>query len=262
MRHDSLDRRHTLGSFELYTIPKVLYTGEVVSQKLDIVSWKVQELDFRADLAKGYKVESSSIGAAWITDSTCLVGGKSIQDSRKPMYVYLRTELTRVNTKTNSRRKIHGIRRYIIRTEMGERGSSGKKGEEACEYRLDGSDTFMQTLSKGDTWFRILPGCQRSIILNCPDNVMSDAAPILKAYRIIDQEYLLPRGHNIRLGGIHGYLDVPFNFGNVKWKGMAWDDTSGRLCIAKEGDSNLLVVSFAKAPIAGKSHVVLLSVNI
>ncbi|KAK7695013.1 hypothetical protein QCA50_002201 [Cerrena zonata] len=250
---------HTLASFEIYELPQILTSGWIVSlgsERLKIVNWKIHDIEIRVASTKGFEIEAGEIKAAWITNPLCIVRSPStvhsISDiSPSAIHVYLRTDVTQANANTNVRERVHSIRRYTIPHEMVAREMPDGSVKESWEYRLDDEGSCMHTMSIDDSWFRILTGCQRSMVITSSVNTISDASPVLKAFRIIDQQYLLPRSQNLRPGGIHGYLNVPFNFGNVRWKAMAWDDIGGRMCVAKEGDSNLIVIDFGKAPLAG-----------
>lgn len=136
---------HTLASFEIYELPQILTTGWIVSlgsERLKIVNWKIHDIEIRVASTKGFEVEAGEIKAAWITNPLCIVRSPStvhsISDiSPSAIHVYLRTDVTQVNTNTNVRERIHSIRRYTIPHEMVAREMPDGSVKESWEYRPD-----------------------------------------------------------------------------------------------------------------------------
>ncbi|CAL1694545.1 unnamed protein product [Somion occarium] len=230
---------------ELYDIPEFLPSGELAIRLGDVL----KHTSYKAIAGYGFS-------AAWITDPLCLVQtDESIQPglmnafSRRPICIYGRTVNEEVMV-GDLIRKLDGFMRLVIWPETAQRTLPNGQVQEYCEYNLNSMSKIMSFVSKGDAQFRILPGCRRSVLFSSPPDDISDAPPIYKAFRIVDDECDLPKNHNLPAGQIYGYLDIPFQFGDKKWKAMAWDDTIGRLCISPEGSSIVTVVEFAKAPIA------------
>ena len=238
-------KHRVLTSFELYSVPKMTHSPEAPNSsetcKMELVEHKVHEID-----------GCIGIGAAWITDPSCLVGDEATQSvSRKAIQLYLRIEFARVDVESERWDKVYGLRRYSIQAKGYMEDLPGGGAEQRYRYTLCDHAHYMQEL--GESWFRVLPGRQRSIILTSPVDDISDASPIQRAFRVVDREYALPRHHTVPPWGIYGYLVVPFEFGDHRWKAIAWDDTSGKMCLAKENDSTLVVTQLGEAPLAGRS---------
>lgn len=105
--------------------------------------------------------------------------------------------------------------------------------------------------------YRILPGSYRTLLYTVPLDDITDTPPVFGFFRYHDRELFSDQPEDLEEENIETdtmrrpIRRLPFNYEGTRFSCVAWDETTGRICLARPESTELWVMDFSKRPKEG-----------
>lgn len=127
-------------------------------------------------------------------------------------------------------------------------------------YTLSYSSPVRFVECHANSQYKILPGSHRTLLYTVPWDDITESPPVIAFFRYHDDELFVDQPEDLNdenLMATEGNTmrrpirRMPFNFEGERFRCLAWDETVGRVCFVREGDTRVMVMDFSRRPKEG-----------